>query len=250
MCGIAGFVNKDRSSSCEQILERMTTAIQHRWPDGEGYYSDAHAHLGHRRLSIIDVAAGAQPMTNESGSLWIVYNGEIYNHAALRPSLERAGHQYRTRCDTEAILHAYEQWGPGCLERFRGMFAFALWDKSSRTLFCARDRLGIKPFYYYWDGKLFAFASEIKALLEPPAISPVFDESLLSEYLAFGYTSGERTLFSGIRKLPPGHYLVLSESGLETHQYWDVPEAGESDSRHGESWVRECRERLETSGRR
>ncbi|MCU1274391.1 MAG: asparagine synthase (glutamine-hydrolyzing), partial [Bryobacterales bacterium] len=225
----------------------MTTAIQHRGPDGEGYYSDAHAWLGHRRLSIVDVAGGAQPMTNETGNLWIVYNGEIYNHADLRPALERAGHQYRTRCDTEAIVHAYEQYGPDCLERFRGMFAFALWDKSSRTLFCARDRLGIKPFYYYWDGKLFAFASEIKALLEHPAISPVFDESLLSEYLAFGYTSGERTLFSGIRKLMPGHYLTLSESGLAIRRYWDVPEAEERDSRHEESWVRECRERLETS---
>jgi len=228
----------------------MTTAIQHRGPDGEGYYSEAHAHLGHRRLSIIDVAAGAQPMTNESGNLWIVYNGEIYNHADLRPALERAGHQYRTRCDTETILHAYEQYGPDCLERFRGMFAFALWDKSSRTLFCARDRLGIKPFYYYWDGKLFAFASEMKALLEHPAISPVFDESLLSEYLAFGYSSGERTLFSGIRKLMPGHYLVLSERGLETKRYWEVPEPPTaSDGRDDASWVRECRERLETSVR-
>src|ERR1700687_1320915 len=223
MCGIAGFVNKDRSSSCEQILERMTTAIQHRGPDGEGYYSDAHAHLGHRRLSIIDVAAGAQPMTNESGNLWIVYNGEIFNHADLRPGLEEAGHQYRTRCDTETILHAYEEYGPDCVTRFRGMFSFAIWDKNARTLFCARDRLGKKPFYYYRDGRLLAFASEIKALLEHPDISPRFEESLLSEYLNFGYCSSDQTLFSGIRKLMPGHWLRLTPEQLEIRRYWEIP---------------------------
>src|SRR5581483_111284 len=191
------------------VLERMTDEIRHRGPDDSGFYQDEYASLGHRRLSIIDVAAGHQPMANEDKTLWISYNGEIFNHAALRPALEKAGHRYATHCDTETVLHAYEEYGPACLERFRGMFAFALWDSRNRTLFCARDRLGKKPLYYYWDGRLFAFASEIKALLRHPAIAPRLEESLLPEYLAFGYVSEERTLFSGIRKLMPAHYLLL-----------------------------------------
>ncbi len=187
----------------------MTDAIAHRGPDDTGILIDDWVALGHRRLSIIDVSAsGHQPMFNEERNLSIVYNGEIYNHADLRPALEAAGHVYHSHCDTETILHAYEQYGPDCVKRFRGMFAFAIWDANARTLFCARDRLGIKPLYYYWDGRLFAFASEIKALLEHPAISASFESSLLPEYLSFGYTSGEQTLFRGIRKLMPGHTLA------------------------------------------
>ena len=159
MCGIAGFVTHGAGEAPDSTLRRMTDILAHRGPDDCGYFSGAPAFLGHRRLSIVDVAGGHQPMTSESGGRWIVYNGEIFNHAALRPDLERAGHCYRTRSDTETILHAWEQYGPQCVERFRGMFAFALWDRDTQTLFCARDRLGIKPFYYYWDGKLFAFAS-------------------------------------------------------------------------------------------
>src|SRR5205807_3620123 len=139
----------------------------------------------------------------------------------------KAGHRYTTRSDSETILHAYEQYGPECLDRLRGMFAFAIWDKDSRKLFCARDRLGKKPFYYFWDGRLFAFASEIKALLRHPAISASLNERVLPEYLAFGFTSGDETLFGGIRKLMPGHHLTLrvdSETPrLEVRQYWDVP---------------------------
>jgi len=231
----------------------MMGALSHRGPDDAGQHTCAHAALGHRRLSIIDVTAGHQPMSNEDGRLWITYNGEIFNHADLRPDLERAGHRYTTRCDTETILHAYEQYGPDCVTRFRGMFAFAIWDTAAHTLFCARDRLGIKPFYYYWDGKLFAFASEIKALLEHPAIPARFDEALLPEYLAFGYTSGERTLFAGIRKLMPGHVLTLALGEAEPQprirQYWDVPAPASEPSRDDESWIRECRERLEETVR-
>jgi len=228
----------------------MTCAIRHRGPDDFGYYTDAHVALGHRRLSIIDLAAGHQPMSNEDGTAWIIYNGEIFNHTDVRPLLEQAGHRYATHCDTETIIHAYEEFGPSCLERFRGMFAFALWDKRRRTLWCARDRLGIKPFYYFWNGRLFAFASEIKALLEHPEISPRLEESLLPEYLAFGYLSGEQTLFSGIRKLMPGHWLELkfgdSEPALDIRQYWDVPAPPASPaSRTEQDWVRECRRRLE-----
>lgn len=249
MCGIAGFVTRAPYSTPDSILARMTDAIRHRGPDASGYYRDAYASLGHRRLSIIDVAGGQQPMSNEDGTLQITYNGEIFNHADLRPALEQAGHRYRTRCDTETILHAYEQYGPDCVTRFRGMFSFAIWDKDSRTLFCARDRLGKKPFYYYWDGRFFAFASEIKALLAHPEISPRFEESLLSEYLNFGYTSGDRTLFSGIRKLMPGHWLRLTPEQFEIRQYWELPCPTAHEKRDDQSWIAECRTRLEEAVR-
>ena len=178
MCGIAGFVTAAPIPGVEKILQRMTDVIRYRGPDDSGFYHDSWAHLGHRRLSIIDVAGGHQPFTNEDGNVRLVYNGEIFNHAGLRPDLEKAGHRYTTRCDTETVLHAYEEYGPDCVKRFRGMFSFVIWDSRARTLFGARDRLGIKPFYYYWDGQLFAFASEIKALLEHPAISAGLEEEL------------------------------------------------------------------------
>jgi asparagine synthase (glutamine-hydrolysing) len=247
MCGIAGFVSVQPSDS-PSILERMTDTIRHRGPDDSGYYRDPYASLGFRRLAIIDVAGGHQPMANENASLFIVFNGEIFNHADLRPSLEQAGHRYTTRSDTETILHSYEQFGPDCVLRLRGMFAFAIWDKNSRKLFCARDRLGKKPFYYYWDGRVFAFASEIKALLEHPSISPNFDESLLPEYLAFGYVSDHRTLFRGIRKLMPGHHLTLDLSAPSPQpaiaQYWDIPDP-QPEVRSDSSWISDCRDRLE-----
>ncbi len=253
MCGIAGFLSIRPDPDAQPILERMTGVLRHRGPDDAGFWSDPHCYLGHRRLSIIDLAAGHQPMSNEDGRLWITYNGEIFNHAALRPGLERAGHVYQTRCDTETILHAYEEYGSACVSHLRGMFAFAVWDASARTLFCARDRLGKKPFYYYWDGRLFAFASEIKALLEHPAISASFDETLLPEYLAFGYTSGDRTLFAGIRKLMPGHTLtvrIAPEARVEVQRYWEIPEpAADPERRDERSWIAECRERLEETVR-
>jgi asparagine synthase (glutamine-hydrolysing) len=249
MCGIAGYVTTEPALEDRAVIERMTTAIRHRGPDDSGFYQDAWASLGHRRLSIIDVAGGHQPMSGENGSPWIVFNGEIFNHAALRPALERAGHRYVTRCDTETILHAYEEHGPACVNLLRGMFAFAIWNSEARRLFCARDRLGKKPLYYFWDGRLFAFASEIKALLEHPRISPAFEASLLSEYLAFGYVSEERTLFSGIRKLMPGHHLTLDltreSPGLDIRQYWEIPPPAPAEDRDDASWIRECRQRLE-----
>ena len=257
MCGIAGFVTVSAKAGSEATLRRMTDRIRHRGPDDCGVYCDEHAYLGHRRLSIVDLAGGHQPMSNESGSVWITYNGEIFNHADLRPDLERAGHRYTSRCDTETIVHAYEEYGADCASRFRGMFAFAIWDASNKTLCCARDRLGIKPFYYYWDGRVFAFASEIKALLEHPAISTAFDESILPEYLGFGYVSGERTFFRGIRKLMPGHHLQLDlrdgRPDLKIERYWDVPRIGETrravECRTEEDWVRETRRRLEETVR-
>ncbi|MFB3778600.1 MAG: asparagine synthase (glutamine-hydrolyzing) [Bryobacteraceae bacterium] len=226
----------------------MTEILRHRGPDDEGHYHDGIVGLGHRRLSIIDLPTGRQPITNEDGSHWVVYNGEIFNHADLREHLKSKGHVYRTRSDTESILHAYEEYGPDCVTRFRGMFAFALWDRKSRTLFCARDRLGIKPFYYRWDGSTFLFGSEIKALLEHPEVSAALDDSLLPEYLGFGYTSGDSTLFRGIRRLPPGHHLVLRADGdrpeLEIRRYWEPPQPVTVE-RSEEEWIRECRSRLE-----
>ena len=230
----------------------MTDAIRHRGPDDSGYYHDEFAHLGHRRLSIIDIAGGHQPLANESGTCWITYNGEVFNHADLRPVLEQAGHRYTSRSDTETILHAYEEYGPRSLEHFRGMFAFAIWDSEHRRLFCARDRLGIKPFYYFWDGQVFAFASEIKALLAHPSISPVLEAELVPEFLAFGYSSGDRTLFKNIRKLMPGTFLVMDLSApmpqprIET--YWDVPPAGR-ESNDDQFWIAETRRRLEETVR-
>jgi asparagine synthase (glutamine-hydrolysing) len=256
MCGIAGFVSPQHEDAAP-VLARMTAAIAHRGPDAEGHFTLPPVYLGHRRLSIVDLAGGAQPMFNEDRTVAIVYNGEIFNHASLRPALEQAGHRYASHCDTETILHAYEEYGARCLGDFRGMFAFALWDGRRRELFCARDRLGIKPFYYFWDGTLFAFASEIKALLQHPSIPASLEEEQIPELLAFGYSSGEATLFRGIRKLMPGHHLTLSIAGdtprLKIERYWDVPSPGETPSfdipRSDQDWIRETRRRLEETVR-
>jgi asparagine synthase (glutamine-hydrolysing) len=254
MCGIVGYITKE--PSCDQIdlLKRMADTIAYRGPDDCGFYSDAHAFLAHRRLSIIDLSTGHQPMTNEDDALWIVFNGEIFNHGSVRPDLVKAGHRYRTRSDTETILHAYEEFGPDCVKRLRGMFSFAIWDKNRQTLFCARDRLGIKPFYYYWDGRLFAFASEIKALLQHPAISARPNESIIPEYLAFGYLSGEQTMFEGIRKLMPGHRLTVQLRAsepprLNIESYWDVPQPCNNPALDERALIEETRRRLEEAVR-
>lgn len=231
----------------------MAEAIRHRGPDDFGFYHDRWAHLSQRRLSIIDIQGGHQPMSNETGALWITYNGEIYNHTDLRPALERAGHRYRTVSDSETILHAYEEHGTDCLRLFQGMFAFAIWDAKRQQLFCARDRVGIKPFYYYWDGRLFAFASEIKALLEHPAISALLAEDLLPEALAFGFISSDRTLFKNIRKLMPGHRMLLDVDGprpeLKCERYWDLPDEAVSDPQDLDErgWISHTRRLLEES---
>src|SRR5579863_4020214 len=250
MCGIAGFVDTAVLPLSENVLRRMTDRIAHRGPDDAGLFAHGPVFLGHRRLSIIDLSAlGHQPMANEDGSCHIVFNGEIFNHAALRPALERAGHVYRSHSDTETILHAWEEYGEDCVSRFRGMFAFAIWDRTRQRLFCARDRLGIKPFYYWQSGSIFAFASEIKALLEHPAIGATLNEKLVSEYLAFGYTNGEETLFAGIRKLMPGHTLTVDirdgKPVATIRQYWDVHAAADPGCVSEEDWIRELRRRLE-----
>jgi len=253
MCGIAGFVNAAPHAWPDSVVEQMAQSIAHRGPDGFGYYRDAHCALGHRRLSIIDLAGGHQPMHNEDRTLHISYNGEIFNHADLRPELERAGHRYGSRCDTETIVHAYEQYGPASLEHYRGMFSFAIWDAPRKALFAARDRLGIKPFYYFKNDRLLVFGSEIKALLQHPAISASFDESTLPEYLAFGYLSDDRTMFAGIRQLMPGHWLKAEVRGdrlhVEIQQYWDAPKGPVAETQSEEHLIAECRRRLEETVR-
>lgn len=254
MCGIAGFLDVvPRPGDARSILERMTGAIRHRGPDDSGFYVDRHAALGHRRLSIIDVSGGHQPMANEDESLWIVYNGEIFNHASIRPELEQAGHRYGSHCDTETIIHSYEQFGRDSVQRFRGMFSYVIWDRARRKLFCARDRLGIKPFYYFWDGRTFVFGSEIKALFEHPSVSPKLRLTALPEYLASGYISSEQTMFSNIYKLMPGHTLLIDLAAEhpqpDIRQYWDLPQPSPVESRSDSEWIAECRERLEETVR-
>ncbi|ULA68470.1 MAG: Asparagine synthetase (glutamine-hydrolyzing) [Nitrospira sp.] len=208
----------------------MTSAIYHRGPDGEGQFVDREVGLGHRRLSIIDVEGGGQPIGNEDGSLQIVFNGEIYNCVELRKDLEGAGHTFKTRSDTEVIVHAYEQWGKCCVERFNGMFAFALWDSNKRELFLARDHLGVKPLYYVDLGPRILFGSEIKALLQDPECHRDVDVKSLAELFTFRYVPSPKTLFKGIRKLPAGHRMTLSRRGIEVERFWGwIP-------RHRESW--------------
>ncbi len=223
MCGIAGIFHADLSSAASpQLLQRMTAALAHRGPDGEGFHLDGPAGLGHRRLSIIDVGGGKQPIFNEDRTQAIVFNGEIYNFGPLRELLVQKGHRFQTRSDTEAIVHAYEEFGERCVEHLRGMFAFAIWDGARRELFLARDRLGIKPLYYYWDGRKLLFASEIKALLEDPTVERTLDPLAIDDYLTYLYVPAPRTIFKNIYKLPPAHTLTVSGGRLTVREYWDL----------------------------
>lgn len=232
MCGINGIALSSKSERRLDVaaLERMRDVLAHRGPDEQGMFVDARetVGLGHRRLSIVDVAAGHQPMANEDGALRIVYNGEIYNHADFRASLEAHGHVYGTHCDTETILHLYEEYGATCVTHLRGMFAFAIWDCRNRELFIARDRLGVKPLYYVQtsDGSLY-FASEIKALFAAGAIKPELNYQALPDYLANHAPSGEETLFSGIKRLLPGSTLLWRDGIIDVKQYWDISFARE-----------------------
>ena len=227
MCGIAGIVAADRLHPDDRHrVVLMRDVLTHRGPDGAGLHVDDHAALGHRRLSIVDLAGGHQPLANEDGSVWVTYNGEIYNHADVRPGLETAGHRYRTRSDTETIVHAYEQWGDECVLRFRGMFAFGVWDAPRRRLLLARDRLGVKPLYWARAGSRLLFASEIKSILTSGLVDARPNEAVLPEVLATRYTSGDETLFTGIYKLLPGHRLVFEKGEITVTKYWDVPVDG------------------------
>jgi asparagine synthase (glutamine-hydrolysing) len=237
MCGICGVVAYGwHTGEDRDVLLRMRDAMSHRGPDDAGDYmsADSRVALGHRRLSIVDLsAAGRQPMSNEDGTVWIVFNGEVYNHAELRVDLERRGHRYRSVTDTETLIHLYEEHGEDMLPMLRGMFAFAIWDERRQRLFAARDRIGIKPFYYTQQDGRFAFASEIKALAEHPSVHLDVDEEALYHYLTFMTTPAPATLFRDISKLPAGHRLMLAANGeCSIERWWDAAWAPAPDARH------------------
>jgi asparagine synthase (glutamine-hydrolysing) len=227
MCGIVGIVNLNSGESVDETrLTCMRDVLRHRGPDGEGLFVSGPVGLGHRRLAIVDVAGGHQPMANEDESVWVVLNGEIYNHDGLRPGLQAKGHRYRTLSDTETILHLYEEEGDRCVERLQGMFAFAVWDRPRQRLLLARDRLGIKPLYYAVTDHELLFASEIKAILVASSRRPALNEAILPEFLATRFVASEETFFRGIRKLLPGHTLSWSRAdGFRTRRYWRLPDA-------------------------
>jgi len=218
----------------------------HRGPDDEGIYTDGAVGIGMRRLSIVDLATGHQPLSNEDGTVWIVFNGEIYNHAALREKLQALGHQYSTHSDTETIVHLYEEYGTGCVQHLRGMFAFAIWDARRQRLFIARDRLGIKPLYYRLTSEQIVFGSEIKVVVAGSRSGVEFDRTVLPEYLAFGYLSGEQTFYAEIRKLMPGHWMEVDRNGhVHIERYWDLPANQNEGSQPESYYIQTFREMLE-----
>jgi asparagine synthase (glutamine-hydrolysing) len=248
MCGIAGYVNLEARRPADQpLLERMTRTLVHRGPDEEGYRVEGPVALGIRRLRIIDLPGGRQPVTNEDGTVSIVFNGEIYNYRELRHRLE-GRHAFKTRSDTEVIVHLYEELGPDCVRSLRGMFAFALWDAPRRRLLLARDHLGKKPLYYAWTGETLWFGSEVKALLASPAVGRSLDLTALDDYLALGYVPGSQSIFREIRKLPPGSTLQVDDGAVALRRYWrlDWTPTGPRDERAALDGLRE---RLEDSVR-
>ncbi|HTV54477.1 MAG TPA: asparagine synthase (glutamine-hydrolyzing), partial [Terriglobia bacterium] len=243
MCGIAGLLNRDRDSLVDRAtVRRMCRTIVHRGPDDEGIYVQGWVGLGMRRLSIIDLAGGRQPIHNEDSSIWIVFNGEIYNFPELRRHLEERGHRFYTNTDTEAIVHLYEDFGPECVQRLRGMFAFAIFDEPHQRLLLARDRLGIKPLHYACAPDRLIFGSEIKAILAAaPELAEINPQALL-DYFYFGYIPEPATAFKRIQKLPPGHVALWTNSQISVRQYWDLPAYGASEPASEE----ECLQELET----
>ncbi|MHB8539101.1 MAG: asparagine synthase (glutamine-hydrolyzing) [Candidatus Dormibacteria bacterium] len=223
MCGICGKLVFDRGAVVSRsLVKAMADTIQHRGPDDEGYYVSGQIGLGFRRLSIIDLNSGHQPISNETGEIWIVFNGEIYNYQELRCELLARGHIFKTKTDTEVIVHLYEEYGPECVEKLRGMFAFAIWDGREEVLFLARDRVGIKPLYYRLTNHSLVFASEIKALFADPDVKPEIQPSVIDRFLTFHFLPGEETLFRNIQKLAPGSYMVVRGNQPVIRQYWDL----------------------------
>ncbi|HEU4507669.1 MAG TPA: asparagine synthase (glutamine-hydrolyzing) [Pyrinomonadaceae bacterium] len=252
MCGINGIAFSSRSGRLisRPVLEAMRDVVTHRGPDEAGIFIDRNVGLGHRRLSIVDVASGQQPMTNEDSTLHITYNGEIYNHADYRERLEASGHVYRTHCDTETILHLYEEHGSACVDYLRGMFAFAIWDQKKKELFIARDRLGVKPLYYVHtdDGSLY-FGSEIKTVLEAGAVKPELNYAVLSDYLANHAPSGEETLYVGVKRLLPGHVLTWRDGEVVIRRYWDVDFSKDGEVRDDKTYISQWSELFRESVR-
>lgn len=221
MCGIAGYLSTEPDRSTRpDVVEAMCAAMVHRGPDDQGIYTDNLVALGMRRLSIIDLSTGHQPISNEKKNVWVVLNGEIYNYRELAAWLRNRGHEFRTSSDTEVIVHLYEEMGDECIQRLRGMFAFALWDAEECRLLVARDRLGVKPLYYFWDQKHFVFGSELKALLVHPAVKPALNPAAVLYYLRYSYIPDPLSIFQGVSKLAPASYLIVTPKGIETRPYW------------------------------
>ncbi|MFC1936376.1 asparagine synthase (glutamine-hydrolyzing) [Chloroflexota bacterium] len=228
MCGIIGVCNFNGKPVSIDTIKEMTSVIDHRGPDGDGFYCDGPIGLGHRRLAIIDLSpTGKQPIQNETGDIFITYNGELFNYIELRKDLVAKGHKFYSHTDTEVVVHAYEEWGESCLEKFNGQFAFGIWDKNSKTLFLARDRFGVNPLYFFYDQKKFVFASEIKAIIRHPGINSELSYEALAEYFTFQNILGDHTLFKHIHLLQAGHYIKVDLSGYyEKKRYWDFPKPG------------------------
>ncbi len=244
MCGIYGYLGqRPADRPAEDLLARMGGSIQHRGPDDQGHYIAPSIALGMRRLSIIDVAGGHQPITNEDESVWLVLNGEIYNFQSLRAQLENRGHQFRTRTDTEVIVHLYEDFGLEFVKQLRGMFALALWDSKRERLVLARDRIGEKPLYVRREPGRLWFASELKAILQDDVVPRRLNSAALREYLALGYVPAPLTMLEGIEKVLPGHLLVIEKGQVEDHEYWDMP-CGQIEARSEEEWIECVREKL------
>ncbi len=224
MCGIAGIVNTDGRPVSTTVLKKMTDAVKHRGPDGEGFWSNSYVGLGHRRLSIIDLSPlGHQPMQNDEGTLVITYNGEVYNFQNIRVELEAKGYRFHSKTDSEVVMKAYQEWGKQCVHKFNGMFAFAIWDERRKKLFVARDRYGIKPFYYCYKNGVFLFGSEVKSIIQHPDVSVNVSIGALNEYFSFQNVFSDLTLFDGIRLLPAAHTLEIGfgDRSVQTERYWD-----------------------------
>src|SRR6266403_2888216 len=244
MCGICGIFNFDRLEKFpEEIVHRMNETIVHRGPDDEGIYCGEGIGFGFRRLSIIDLAGGHQPISNEDGRLWVMLNGEIYNYPELRRELEAKGHHFATHSDTETIVHLYEEYGEGCIAKLHGMFAIALWDAPRRRLLLARDRVGKKPLFYAADRNRIIFGSELKALLAAGGIPKDIDTEGLSDYFSLGYIPAPKTVYRALRKLRPGHYLVAERGQIRGACYWDLSFA-ETEIHTGEEWCARIRHAL------
>ncbi|MEM8984014.1 MAG: XrtA/PEP-CTERM system amidotransferase [Pseudomonadota bacterium] len=252
MCGITGIVDLAGSEAINQrLLADMNASLTHRGPDGDGFHFEPGVGLGHRRLSIIDLEGGKQPLYNEDETIVVTYNGEIYNFQPLVDELKALGYTFRTHCDTEVIVHAWAEWGTECLERFNGMFAFAVWDRNQQTLFIARDRLGIKPLYYaLLPNRTIVFGSELKALMRHPDVSRDIDPQAVEDYFTFGYIPDPRSIFSSVRKLEPGHFLKLRRGEVPASpvRYWDVElDRQPSTDAAADTVAAELRERLKAS---
>jgi asparagine synthase (glutamine-hydrolysing) len=239
MCGLSGFVSLNQRPADEAVVRRMTATLRHRGPDDEGYYVDGSVALGHRRLNIIDLATGRQPIANETGTVHAMLNGEIYNYRSLADDLRARGHRFTTSSDTEVIVHAWEEFGEDCVTRFNGMFALVLWDAERRTLFAARDRMGEKPFYYAERPGCFVFGSELRALLAHPDVARDLDLHGFSRYLTHGYIPDPHTILEGVFKLPPGHTLTVADGKVRLDRYWDIPFDAPlpRESRSAEAWA-------------